>query len=108
MPPKVDFSKCNGCGNAKESMCEMVCPGDLMVRDAETNKSSCRKSRDCWDCMSCVKACSRHAITLKIPYELGYYGAELIPEVGKGKIKWTCKDINGNVEVYEIPTRNNV
>jgi len=98
MPPIVN-TKCNGCG-----ACEEICPGDLM--EVVHGKASCRASRDCWDCMSCVKACPRQALEIRLPYQLGYYPATLVPEVRAKEIIWTCKDINGNAETFRVKTRN--
>lgn len=92
MPPIVIEDKCTGCGN-----CMDVCPGDLMVVDPQTLKAYCRDTRDCWDCMSCTKACPVNAIEHKLPYQLGYYPAKLMPrKVGKDKILWTIIDYKGN------------
>ena len=105
MPPIVNKKKCIGCNGAAESNCEKVCPGDLMVRDSE-GKAMIRKARDCWDCMCCVKACPVKAISLRTPFQLGYRGAELIPDVHKNEITWTCTDIYGKTETYTMKTRN--
>lgn len=99
MPPVIVTSKCTGCG-----ACENICPGDLMV--VEHKKAYCRTKRDCWDCMSCVKACPAQAIEIRIPYQLGYYPAKLVPEVKEKSIIWTCTDINGKVEQFHVKTRN--
>jgi|Deesub1362B_J571_1020462.scaffolds.fasta_scaffold00955_9 adenylylsulfate reductase subunit B len=92
MPPIVNEDKCIGCGN-----CMDVCPGDLMVVDPQTLKAYCREPRDCWDCMSCNKACPVGAIKQKLPYQLGYYPAELtFKQVSKDTVLWTIIDIMGN------------
>ena len=57
MPPKVDTRKCTGCAGSAESCCERACPGDLMAVSPENGKAYCRATNECWDCMSCVKAC---------------------------------------------------
>ncbi|MEW6624955.1 MAG: 4Fe-4S binding protein [Bacillota bacterium] len=106
MPPKVDITKCDGCRAEEEPLCDQICPGNLM-RLNEQGKAECRSSRDCWDCMSCTKICPQGAIETRLPYQLGYYPAKLIPKVGTDKIMWTCVDINGKVERYVIKTRNN-
>lgn len=98
MPPIVK-TNCNGCG-----ACEEICPGDLMV--VRDGKASCRATRDCWDCMSCVKACPNQALEIRLPYQLGYYPAKLVPEVHDKEIVWTCTDINGKTEVFRVITKN--
>lgn len=101
MPPVVLKDKCVGCGD-----CEDICPGDLMVVDEESKTAYCRSLRDCWDCMACIKACPEGALETRIPYQLGYYPAKLIPKMGDKQIEWTCIDINGNVEKFIVKTHN--
>jgi adenylylsulfate reductase subunit B len=105
MPPRVDLNKCNGCEDREEAFCEEICPGDLMAVDDETMKAYCRSTRDCWDCMSCVKACPRNALETRIPYQLGYHKATLKPLMGKREITWKCTDIHGNVTTYKYKNR---
>ncbi|MDO7785719.1 4Fe-4S binding protein [Desulforamulus aquiferis] len=100
MPPVINVEKCIGCGK-----CE-ICPGDLMEVNESTKKAFCRTSRDCWDCMACTKACPTGAIETKIPYQLGYYPAKLIPKMGNKQIEWTLIDINGKVERFIVKTHN--
>ena len=83
MPPKVDTRKCTGCAGSAESCCERACPGDLMAVSPENGKAYCRATNECWDCMSCVKACPCGALETRIPYQLGYYKATLRPIMGK-------------------------
>ena len=104
MPPRVDFTKCDGCKAQDEPLCEQVCPGDLMTL-GENGKAMCRKTSDCWDCMSCTKICPVGAIETRIPYQLGYHGAKLIPLVGTNTITWTSIDINNKVERFRFKTR---
>ncbi|MDQ0286553.1 adenylylsulfate reductase subunit B [Desulfofundulus luciae] len=56
--------------------------------------------------MSCVKACPNGAIETRLPYQLGYYPAKLIPLVGSNKISWTVVDIHGKVERFTFKNRN--
>lgn len=108
MPPRIDTTRCNGCNGREESRCEEACPGNLMVVDAVTGKSFCRSTRDCWDCMSCVKACPANAIETRIPYQLGYHKASLRPIMGKKSITWKCVDIYGDEKVYTYRNRLDV
>lgn len=105
MPPRVDYAKCDGCAGRNESRCEEVCPGDLMVVDADTGKSRCRAPNECWDCMSCIKVCPRGALETRLPYQLGYFPATLRPIMGKTSITWKCVDINGNAVKYSYVNR---
>ena len=48
------------------------------------------------------------AIETRIPYQLGYHGAKLVPFMGKGTITWICTDINGNEERFKYRNRNSI
>jgi adenylylsulfate reductase, subunit B len=104
MPPRIDLTKCDGCKAQDEPLCEQVCPGDLMTL-GENNQAMCRETSDCWDCMSCTKVCPVGAIETRVPYQIGYHGAKLIPMVGTNSITWTSIDINENVERFRFKTR---
>ncbi|MDI6906582.1 MAG: 4Fe-4S dicluster domain-containing protein [Thermoanaerobacterales bacterium] len=106
MPPRVNVDKCDGCRGENEALCEAVCPGDLMTVNEETGKAYCRSARDCWDCMCCTRVCPQGAIETRIPYQLGYYPAKLVPFAGTDKVTWTAVDINGKVERFTFRTRN--
>ncbi|WP_238473243.1 hypothetical protein [Desulforamulus profundi] len=56
--------------------------------------------------MACIKACPAGALETRIPYQLGYYPARLIPKMGDKVIEWTCIDINGKVEKFIVKTHN--
>jgi adenylylsulfate reductase, subunit B len=45
------------------------------------------------------------AIETKIPYQLGYHGAKLVPFMGKGTITWICTDIYGKTEKFRYRNR---
>ncbi len=107
MPPKLDKEKCDGCKAEKETLCEQICPGDLMTLNAD-QKAYCRMARDCWDCMSCVKACPKGALETRMPYQLGYHVARLIPMMGTNTITWTCIDINGKKEMFRFTNRGEI
>jgi adenylylsulfate reductase, subunit B len=104
MPPRVNQEKCDGCKAEEETLCEQICPGDLMAL-GENQKAYCRAPRDCWDCMSCTKVCPVGAIETRMPYQLGYHTAKLIPMMGTDNITWTCIDIDGNVERFRYKNR---
>ncbi len=106
MPPKVDQQKCDGCKGEKEALCEAICPGDLMYLKEDSLKADCRSPRDCWDCMSCVKACPQGAIETRLPYQLGYYPAKLIPLLGSTRVSWTCIGQDEKVERFSYKNRN--
>jgi adenylylsulfate reductase subunit B len=87
----------------KEPLCVKLCPGDLIM--IKNEKSFIRDPGDCWDCMACVKSCPYGAIETKLPYELGYKDAHLIPK-RKGKIiVWELVYSDGRREVFERQVR---
>ncbi len=97
----IDKNVCNGCGKSKETMCERICPGDLLFRNND-KKADIRDQGACWVCAACVKACPRHAIELKLPLQIGGNGASLNARVSKGETIWALKDLKGNVEEFKI------
>lgn len=101
----VDIKKCDGCKNLDAPRCVEFCPGDLMVINKKTGKSYIRDDKDCWDCMVCVKACPKQAITTKLPYQLALYKAMLQPRVYRDKIKWRLENLAGEVEEFEVKTK---
>ena len=80
----IDETMCNGCGGRKESMCERICPGNLLYRK-ENGKADIRDQDSCWVCAACVKACPRQAIEMSLPLQIGGNGASLKAKVRKGK-----------------------
>lgn len=107
MPPYVLKNKCNGCkGIFEEPQCVKICIGDIMAIDEESGKAYCRSPRDCWDDMACTKACPMKAIEQRIPYQIGYHGAKLIPFMGKDSITWKLVDLEGNEEKFTFKIRN--
>ena len=76
-----------------------------LPRRSHGGKAYCRATNECWDCMSCVKACPCGALETRIPYQLGYYKATLRPIMGKDCITWKCRDIHGRESVYKYVNR---
>lgn len=97
----IDINVCNGCRGRDESMCERICPGNLLIR-GENGKAAIRDQESCWVCAACVKACPRHAIELSLPLQIGGNGSSLKAKVLKGKTIWHVKDSKGRVEEFEI------
>lgn len=105
MPPRVLLDKCNGCKGLEEAKCEESCPGDLMAVNEDAMKAYCRNTHDCWDCMSCIKACPMNALEIRIPYQIGYHKATLKPFMTSNMITWKCVDINGEESTYKYRNR---
>ena len=55
--PKVEASKCDGCGN-----CVDVCPADVFEIDED--KAVVVRPDDCVECMACLENCPTEAITI--------------------------------------------
>lgn len=55
--PKIDKSKCNGCGE-----CVDACP--MEVIEMKDEKAVVAKPDDCTECGTCVEVCEPQAITL--------------------------------------------
>ena len=92
--------RCTRCGR-----CFDVCPGDLVKVNEKTGFPYICNERDCWDCMSCVKSCPFQALLTKLPYVVADYKATLVPEVKEDRIRWKAAGPDGNVELFEIKTR---
>jgi len=77
MPATVDWKLCDGCRGSPEPPCVRVCPGDIVAKDFEKEKSYLRCAGECWDCYACAKACPRNAIQVELPYALARRAGEL-------------------------------
>ena len=53
----IDQMACVGCG-----ICEMICPGDVIVMEDRRKKARIAYAKDCWTCFSCEMACPVKAI----------------------------------------------
>ena len=68
------------------------------------NPAHCRYFKE-KKCRVCEKVCPVGAIETRMPYQLGYHKAQLIPMMGTDTITWTCVDIHGNVERFRYRNR---
>lgn len=101
MTVRINGNICNGCDNAREPRCVMVCPGDLLYKD-RFNKSRIRDPRDCWDCAACIKECPRGAIEMLLPVQLGGRGSTLKAITEKGRMIWQLTTPEGKVLLFAI------
>lgn len=101
----VDNNICNGCGKLKETLCERICPGDLMFRN-KRHKAEIRSQADCWTCGACVKACPVQAMDLKLPSQIIKSTASLKARCEKHHTVWEIKNGNSVKEKFIIPARN--
>jgi len=77
MPALIDKNLCDGCRGSPEPPCVRACPGDIVAKDFEREKSYLRCAGECWDCYACAKACPRIAIQVELPYALARRAGEL-------------------------------
>ncbi|MHB1125675.1 MAG: 4Fe-4S dicluster domain-containing protein [Bacillota bacterium] len=103
----IDRQRCTGCGKNREPLCVRICPGDLLVPDGK-GKVRLRNHDDCWDCTSCIKACPRGALTLKLPLSLGGKGSgRLLARAYQDRTSWVLLTPRGE-ETFEIISRGSV
>ena len=98
----IDENVCNGCGKAEETLCERICPGDLLFRN-ERYKAEIRSQADCWTCGACVKACPVQAIDLKLPTQILESGVSLRANCEKRNTVWEIRDGDIIKEEFVIP-----
>ena len=98
----INKNVCNGCGNLKETLCERICPGDLLFRN-EMHKAEIRSQADCWTCGACVKVCPVQAIDLKLPSQILKSNVSLRAQCKKQHTVWEIRNGNGTKEEFVIP-----
>ncbi len=65
MPTFVHTEKCDGCKGGDVTVCEYICPHDLMKLDTDRMKAFNQEPEQCWECQCCVKACPQQAIEVR-------------------------------------------
>ena len=98
----INKNVCNGCGNLKETLCERICPGDLLFRN-EMYKAEIRSPADCWTCGACVKVCPVQAIDLKLPTQILESHVSMRAKCEKRHTVWEIRNGNGIKEEFVIP-----
>lgn len=102
----IDQNTCNGCGYpAKETPCNMACPGDLIYMKND-GKAQIICNSDCWDCAACIKICPQQAIDIRLPFQIVGKKNSLKARAYKDKTVWTIKDPDGKEHEFETPARN--
>lgn len=98
----IDYKVCNRCGDAKEKLCERICPGNLITQD-EDGWPVVRPLEDCWGCTACVKDCPVGAISMRLPFKIEQdAGAFLKASVRGNKTFWTITDGRGKKEEFSL------
>ncbi len=62
MPPRIDYSKCTGCG-----ACYRECPCDCYTWDEARGKPVLARPKECWHCGICEFECPVKAIDVALP-----------------------------------------
>jgi len=88
MAVKTLKDRCDNCRGADIQRCVAVCPGALMDIDPQTLRAYCRDQAACWDCLACVKACSRGALVPQPPYSVARRSFNLQLEAEKTFRRW--------------------
>ncbi len=98
----IDINVCNGCGKLKETLCERICPGDLLYRN-KLHKAEICSQADCWTCGACVKVCPVQAIDLKLPSQIIKSSTSLKVRCKKQHTIWEVMKGNNIKEEFVIP-----
>ncbi len=98
----IDVNVCNGCGKLKETLCERICPGDLLFRNKRHKAEICSQA-ECWTCGACVKVCPIQAIDLKLPSQIIKSNISLRAKCEKQQTLWEIVNGNGVKEEFVIP-----
>ncbi len=93
MAIRIDPRLCRACGN-----CVNACPGDLIVLSG--GQARLRAAGECWNCLSCAKACPERAIRGVLPFVLADDGASLWPEISGDELRWVCAHPDGTREEF--------
>lgn len=98
----IDEGVCNGCGKLKETLCERICPGDLLFRN-KFHKAEIRSQAACWTCGACVKACPVQAIDLRLPSQIVKSNVSIRVRCKKRYTVWEVRDKSNVKEKFVIP-----
>ncbi len=105
MPTFVYADKCDGCKDGEVTACMHICPHDLMMLDKESMKAYNQEPEQCWECMSCVKACPQQAIEVRAYADFVPMGGKVIPMRSDDAIMWTIRFRDGEVKRFKFKTR---
>ncbi|MDF2588370.1 MAG: Ferredoxin-2 [Anaerocolumna sp.] len=92
--------KCVGCGK-----CRVVCPGSLLWKEKDSNKTIMKYPDECWGCTSCLKECKFNAISYFLGADIGGNGTMMQVEQKGHELHWHITEPNGETKVITIDTR---
>lgn len=97
MSIRIKKELCTGCGKCRE-----VCPGTLLFKDQESNKTYIKYPEECWGCTSCLKECGQKAITYYLGADIGGNGTAMyVVEKGK-ELHWHISAQEGDEKIIII------
>ena len=105
MPSYVILEKCDGCKGKDKTVCQYICPNDLMALNKETMKAYNREPEMCWECYNCVKMCPQQAVDVRGYADFMPLGASVVPLRSSDAIMWTVKFRNGTIKRFKFPVR---
>lgn len=100
MSIRINQERCIGCGQ-----CIDVCPGSLIDRNAQ-GKAWMHYPKDCWGCVSCVKECPVHAISLYLGADIGGMGSRMTVRRTGSLLHWTVARPDSTTETITVDTRD--
>lgn len=105
MPTFVMVEKCDGCKGRERTVCQYICPNDLMLLNKETMRAYNQEPDACWECFNCVKYCPQQAIEARGYADFVPLGPKVIPLRGTDSIMWTVIFRDGEIKRFKFPTR---
>lgn len=105
MPTFVHTDRCDGCHDSETVACMYICPHDLMALDTGRMKAFNQEPDQCWECMSCVKACPRQAVEVRSYADFVPMGGSAIPLRSDTEILWTIRFRDGEIKRFKFPVR---
>lgn len=105
MPTFVIPEKCDGCKGRERTVCQYICPHDLMALNKEAMKAYNQEPDACWECFNCVKYCPQQAIEARGYADFVPLGPKVIPLRGTDSIMWTVRFRDGEIKRFKFPIR---
>ncbi|MDO4286848.1 MAG: ferredoxin family protein [Eubacteriales bacterium] len=95
----IDQNTCIGCGQ-----CAEVCPGTLI--QMKQSKAWMRYPKECWGCVSCVKQCPVHAVSLYLGADIGGAGSRMTVTKEGSLLHWTVTRADASQETITVDSRD--